>query len=152
MTPKSERSQPVARPEAKGAKRGRLVAQVLLVLFAAAFIVLSTVEVERQVFGLGPRGATLNQNCAFALRSFEESVDRGLAHAALEHTRGKAEEVFEDQVTTQLDSVRKHCKDGPDREAFIAATRYRDAAEGAVDAQRSNLDSVRRAVEARLEN
>jgi len=130
-------------------RRAKRAVQAIFVLFAAVFIVLSTVQVERQVFGIGPSQPG-DPNCSFALRSFEESVDRGLAHAALEHSRGKADEVFEDNVSTQIEAVHKHCKDGRDHEAYLAATRYRDAAEAAVEGQQVNLANLRRALDARL--
>ena len=142
MSPKSERFQPPAR-------RGKRVAQVVYLVLAAAFIVASTWEVQHQVFGGPIGGPKANPNCAYAIGVFEEAVLRGMSHAAQQHTRGKAEEEFEDVVSAPLQAVTERCKTGPDLETAAVATRYRDAAEASVDAQQSSLARFRSALEAR---
>lgn len=142
MAPKTEKAPSPTR-------RAKRAIQIVYVGFAAWFIVFSTWQVYRQVMG-APAGAQVGSSCSFALKSFEESVDQGLSRAALQRTRGKAEETFEDTVVTPLEAVNKHCTAGPDREAYIAAVRYREAAEFTLDQQQSNLANLRRALEARL--
>jgi hypothetical protein len=139
---KSERNQP-------GAQRGKRVAQVLYLAFAAAFVVLSTWEVERQVFGMPMTSRETENNCSYMLVSFDEAITRGVAQAALEHTRGKADEVFENLVSAPLAAVEKRCTKGNDVGAFLAATRLRDAAEASVDAQYSTLAPFRAALQVR---
>jgi hypothetical protein len=131
------------------ARRATRVIQIVYVAFAAAFIVYSTWQVEQQVFGVGA-SVPASGSCSMTLKAFEEAVDRGLAHAAVEHTKGKADEAFEDAVSTPLEAVKHHCKDGADREAYTAAVRYRDAAEDQIEQQHTNLANLREALDARL--
>ncbi|HEY2517645.1 MAG TPA: hypothetical protein VGI39_42540 [Polyangiaceae bacterium] len=142
MAPKTEKAPSPTR-------RAKRAIQIVYVGFAAWFIVFSTWQVYRQVTG-GPVGASVGANCAFALKSFEESVDQGLARAARERSPGKADEIFEDTVITPLESVNTHCSAAADHDAYIAAMRYREAAELTIDQQHSNLANLRRALDARL--
>jgi hypothetical protein len=142
VTPKSERSQPPAR-------RGKRIAQAIYAVLAAVFIVMATVQVQHQVSG-GPIGAhPTDPNCIYAVVAFEEAVTRGIAHAAEERSRGKAEEVYEDIVSTPLSSVEKRCGQGPDQGAYAAASRLRDVAEETVDNQQAALAPLRAAIQAR---
>jgi hypothetical protein len=142
VAPKGERNQPTAR-------RGKRVAQAIYLVVAAVFIVSATWQVERQVFG-GPRGSrATDPNCSYAVVAFEEAVTRALAHAAEERSRGKADQVFEDIVSTPLAAVEKRCGEGRDVGAYVAASRLRDAAEATVDAQQIELGPLRAAVQAR---
>ncbi len=130
------------------AKRGKLVAQVTYLTFAAAFVVGSTWQVERQVFGGPAMNPRTEASCSYLVQAFDEAITRGLAHAALEHTRAKADEAFEDVVTPSLAAVEKHCV-GPDQGAFVAATRLRETAEANVEAQQSTIAPLRAALLAR---
>jgi hypothetical protein len=141
VTPKSDRVQPPGR-------RGKRVAQVVYLTLAAAFVVASTWQVERQVFGGPANNAKTEGSCSYLVQAFDEAVTRGLAHAALEHTRGKADEAFEDIVTPSLAAVEKHCT-GPDLGGFVAATRLREAAQANVEAQQSTIAPLRAALLAR---
>jgi hypothetical protein len=125
------------------------VAQGIYLALAAAFILVSTCEVERQVFGMPLRSNATAANCSYQLALFDDAITRGLSRAALEHTRGKADEAFEDIISTPLAAVEKHCTSGADLGAFAAATRLREAAEASMDEQQSVLDPLRTAVRAR---
>jgi hypothetical protein len=140
--PKSERNQPAVR-------RGKRIAQVIYLVIATGFIVDATWQVERQVFGAPRRSRATDPNCSYAVVAFEEALTRGLAHAAEERSRGKAEQTFEDIVSTPLAAVEKRCGGGPDEGAYVAASRLRDAAEASVDSQQVALGPLRAAVEAR---
>lgn len=125
------------------------MAQVIYLALAAAFVVGSTWQVERQVFGRPLMGTQTGPNCSFLVGSFDEAITTGLARAAQEQGREKAEEAFENAVSTPLSAVEKHCTAPADRGAFVAASRLRDAAEATVDAQQSVLAPLRTALHAR---
>jgi hypothetical protein len=116
---------------------------------AAAFIVTSTWEVQHQVFGGPANAAKANPNCAYVVGVFDEAVLRGMSHAAQQRSRGKADQEFEDVVTTPLQAVLDHCKTGADLETAAVVLRYRDAAEATVDAQQTALGRLRSALDAR---
>ena len=145
MTPKSERSD----RNPQGVRQGRRVAQGLYIVLASAFVIISTLEVQHQVYGAPPSSTKTGPNCSYLVGAFEEAITRGVAHAALEHSREKADEAFEDIVSPSLSAVEKHCTSADDKGAFVAATRLRDAAEASVDTQQSVLAPLRAALLAR---
>ena len=122
---------------------------MIYLALAAVFVVLSTWQVERQVFGAPPSSIQTSASCSYLIVSFDEAITRGLAHAALEHSREKAEEAFEDVVTAPLAAVDKHCTSAADRGAFVAASRLREAAEATVDSQQTAVAPLRAALQAR---
>ena len=130
-------------------RSGRLVAQGVFLAVAAAFIVLSTVEVEHQVFGAPIRSIETGPNCSYLLDAFDEAITRGLERAAGQHTRDKADEAFENVVVPSLAAIEKHCTAPADRDAFANASRLRDAAEATVEAQQTAIAPLRAAVQAR---
>jgi hypothetical protein len=132
-------------------RRGRLVAQVIYLLVAVAFVVASTWEVKRQAFGPPLRSSETGTNCSYLVDQFERAITRGLARAADEptHTRGKAEEAFEDVVVTPLSAIEKHCTSPEDVGAFAAAKRLKETAEDTVDSQQAVLAPLRAALLAR---
>jgi hypothetical protein len=142
VAPKSERTPPPARA-------GRRTAQLIYLLFAAAFVVSSTWQVKRQVFGVPASSTETSANCSYLLGSFDEAITRALSHASLEHSRGKAEEAFEDVITAPLAAVEKHCTSPADREVFVAASRLKEAAEATVGAQQTAVAPLRAALQAR---
>jgi hypothetical protein len=130
-------------------RRGKLVAQGLFLVLAAAFVVISTYDVEKQAFGLPINSAQTGPNCSYLLGAFDEAITRGMARAAQEHTPGKAEGAFEDVVSPSLAAIEKHCTSPTDRDAFAAASRLRDAAQARVEADQLVLAPLRTAVQAR---
>jgi hypothetical protein len=142
VAPKSERSQPSAR-------RGKRAAQGIYLVVAAGFVVLSTWEVERQVFGAPVMTRPTEASCSYAIDAFDDAITRGLSRSALEHSVGKSEEAFENIVSTPLSAVEKHCSAAADRGAFLAASRLREAAEASIDAQHAALGPLRTALEVR---
>ncbi len=130
-------------------RRGRLVAQGLFLVVAAAFVVLSTYEVEKQAFGLPINSAQTRPNCSYLLDAFDQAITRGMARAAQQPSPGKAEGAFEDVVSPALATIEKHCTSPTDRDAFAAASRLRDTAEARVEADQLVLAPLRTAVQAR---
>jgi len=125
------------------------VAQGISLVLSVAFIVGSTWQVERQVFGAPITSTQTGPNCSYLVVAFDEAITRGIAHAALEHSRAKAEQAFEDIVTTPLSAIEKHCTSPADVGAFVAASRLREAAEATVDAQQTALGPLRAGLLAR---
>jgi hypothetical protein len=142
VSAKNDRNQPSGR-------RGKRAAQGIYLVVAAGFVVLSTWEVERQVFGAPVLSRPTEASCSFAVTAFDDAITRGLSHAALEHSMGKSEEAFENTVSTPLSAVEKHCTADADRGAFLAATRLRDAAEATIDTQYAALAPLRTALQVR---
>lgn len=113
------------------ARRGRRISLAILTVVASVFIVLSTWQLARQVFGYEATYPAVSETCAQALVAFEQELDHGAAPA-------------------KLDGVEHQCSAPGDYEAFVAATRLRDAALSQRDDDIANLARFRRAVDMRL--
>src|SRR6202044_2654686 len=121
VSPKSEKA-PLA------ARRGRRISLAIFTLFAASFIGLSTVEIARQVYGYSSTYPEVTGTCAYALKWFEEGIDRGGAQAMRQRTPGHTEDSFQGAVQMQFDTVQKQCSAPGDQEAVVAVGRLREAA------------------------
>jgi hypothetical protein len=119
----------IEKPSLAG-RRGRRIAQATLTVVAAVFIVISTWELGRQVFGYESTYPAVSVTCARALEGFEQALDHG----------GQA----------PLDGVERQCVAPGDYEAFVAAKRLGEAAVSQRDDDRANLARYRRAVEMRI--
>jgi hypothetical protein len=143
VSPKSEKA-PVA------ARRGRRISLAVLTLFTASFIGLSTAEIARQVYGYSSTYPEVTGTCAYALKWFEEGIDRGEASAMRQTTAGHTQDSFQGAVQVQFDTVQKQCAAPGDQEAVVAATRLREAALAQIDDDHANLSRLRRAVDMRI--
>jgi hypothetical protein len=133
VTPKTERA-PLA------GRRGKRLAQGILTVVAAAFLVLSTWELARQVFGYDNTYPAVSAACAHALGTFEEGLDHS------------ASQVPQLQQVPQapLEEVERACTTPGDNEAFVAAKRLREATFSQRDDDHANLARFRRAVDMRI--
>jgi hypothetical protein len=141
VSPKSPKN------DGPGARRGKRVALAVFVAFAAAFILSSTWQVTRQVFGWSSPSGNPSPTCASAARAFEEEIDRALTHAAMKHDPASAHDEFVDTLGGSLKTVEKQCAkpDSPrdDRDLYVAAQRLGDAADTAAQTEAASLARLR---------
>ncbi|MBX3185441.1 MAG: hypothetical protein KF819_00440 [Labilithrix sp.] len=130
----------------------------VFVALAAAFIVSSTVQIARAVFGgsAADRRAegsapALPAACASGLETLTTAVDRAVAAAASAADPADAERRYRSARSPEWDEDRRKALEAPcaadprGAEAVAAVARLDRAAEGAVRRQSGDLGPVRRA-------
>jgi hypothetical protein len=141
-----------------GSRRGRSIVSALFVGVVSVFIVITTVQLGRGVFGQNASkangGITLPAACIAGISRLAPALDRALAVASPIADENASLAAFAGATLPEWNDsqiIEQSCNATPEgQEAFAAVLRLRRAEEGFLHRQFAELSPMRRDVEAYL--
>ena len=138
-------------------RRGRRIVSAAFLLFAATFIVVSTIEIARGVYGepvASGEGPPPSAACVAGIKVLVAALDRAMAAGASAHDESAALREFAGTAKPEWDGISETenaCSATPQgKDAFAALVRLRAADESFLRRRVAEVAPLRRDVDAYL--